>query len=743
MRVALATWDWPTFTGGGVASLSESLALGLVELGVSVEVWTRGGGHRQATLERSPPGLVVRGLRGRSWRARGRAHWRSALPGLVSSFRPDAIVVSPWDPLPGILEGLDAADRPPIWVFAHGREITARLPSEREQDRAGIFGGDFGWLCLTDWMRDQLALRGVPPGRIVTVPAAVAPPLQGPERSAGEPGAGLSILTVSRLIPRKGHDVLLRAIAQLDDPSVRCRVVGEGPDQPRLAALVRELGLENTVSLEGRLDGAAFEAAWGGADLFAMLPREEEGGDTEGFGLVFLEAASRGLPVLAGASGGAAEAVHHEVDGLQVQDPCDVAAVAAALERLRDDPGLRLRLGTAGQRRFEESGRPRHLARAVVDAVSFVAPSSSRPRVRPSSARRWVVAVRAALPSPRPQGWQAFQQAVGLARAGVEEVVLVGDAGLPDGGPSSLQDWLGTPLPPNLEVRVPARWRRPPTAGLLFRKALRGLRSPDAVLLCRDPRVAAAEGGHWGKVFLEWHVQPKPELRGHAAALAAADLHLPVSEGIRRDLLELGVSEDRISVLPNACGLDPARARDRWNRQTEGTVAPKPVLALGLHRRAGLDVALEAWRREPSLPTLLVGGRDQGGERARLWQEQVEADDRLRGRVRLLGPVWGEDRERLLDEAGLWLCLYPRDEDSVDRLCPLQVADAAGSGLPLVASDFPSVRGLLGEGLGLLVSPEDPELVARAVLLGLDSRPPDPLQRPRWQHRASRLIQLA
>jgi len=588
-------------------------------------------------------------------------------------------------------------------------------------------------------MRGVLVGRGVEASRIALMPAAVPSP---PAVEPSNPGDEFVLLTVGRLIDRKGHDVLLRALAALDDRAVRYRIVGDGPSRGRLEKLAKGLGIKDRVQFEGRLEGEAFEEAWASADLFAMLPRREGAGDSEGYGLVFLEAGSRGLAVLGAASDGAEEATTHEVDSLQLQDPEDIEAVTAALRRLRSDPALRQRLGAAGRLRFERAGRAEHLAAAL---IAVLAEGCHTPLRCPPEALegRWVVAVRAAMPSPRPQAWQAFQQAVGLARSGLPEVVLLADAALPDGGPVNPEDWLGEVLPQGVRLLVPGRWHRPPMAGWLFRRRLRSLRSDAATLLCRDPRVAATEQGRWGRLLLEWHVRPDLGLRGHPRALAAADLHIAVSRGIRADLLALGVPADRVVLLPNACGVDLGRALRRSESGRRTSPDSRPVLALGLHRRAGLDQALAAWRLAPDLPLLLIGGRDQGSLRTSAWEREVEADPALKGRVRFLGPFWGTHREDLLDSVGLWLCLYPRDEDSLTRLCPLQVADASGSGLPFVASDLPSIRHQLSEGPGELVAGEDPQLLAAAIRRGLDSAPSDPLQHPRWHDRAKRLIQLA
>lgn len=348
----------------------------------------------------------------------------------------------------------------------------------------------------------------------------------------------------------------------------------------------------------------------------------------------------------------------------------------------------------------------------------------------------WVVAVRAALPSPRPQGWQAFQQAVGLAEAGVPSVTLVGDAGISAGVPETLEEWLGRSLPSGLDVVRPGRRHRPPLAGLLFRRSLARARSRDRVLLCRDPRVAAAQAGRWGRVLMEWHVRPRPDLPRHRRALSGVDLHLAVAEGLAEDLRAAGVPDDRVRVLPNACGLDPGRAAARSGH---GGL----VVAIGLHRRGGLEQALDAWASDPSLPPLHIAGEDQDSTRTQGWRARIERDPRIAGRIQLGGPAWGKAREDLLDRASVWLATYPDDDQTATRLCPLQVADAAGSGLRLVTTDLPSIR-LLLEGAPAGYAPaDDPAALAARVREALQAGSPGLSRRPSWADRARRLLDAA
>lgn len=326
--------------------------------------------------------------------------------------------------------------------------------------------------------------------------------------------------------------------------------------------------------------------------------------------------------------------------------------------------------------------------------------------------------------------------AVGLADRGVP-TTLIADAARPDGGPESLESWLGRDLPGRLRAMVPGKVSSPPWAGVRFRRALSAASRRDAVLLCRDPRVAATQrSGRWRSVVMEWHIQPDPTDARHRAALRNADLHITVAPGLMDDLGAAGVPAYRRVLLPNACGLELHRALERV--PTVGG----PVIAMGLHRRDGLDHALRAWQLAPSLPPLLIVGRDQGSVRHDRWRHRILAAG-LAGRVSLGGPVWGSAREDLLDGASAWLAAYPEDEQTRARLCPLQVVDALGSGLPLIAPRLCSVLAA-SDGAPLHeYAPGDPSSLAGAVLSAVRSpRLGQPGERPRWADRAGALLEM-
>jgi phosphatidylinositol alpha-1,6-mannosyltransferase len=151
------------------------------------------------------------------------------------------------------------------------------------------------------------------------------------------------VLGLSRLVPRKGFDVVIDAVAQL--PGVHLAIGGTGRDAERLRRRAGERGIETRSHFLGRVDDADLPALYACADVFAMCCRDRWGGlEAEGFGIVFLEAQSCGVPAVAGRSGGSHEAVADGETGYVVP-PRDVDAVRDALHRLLSDDTLRAAMG--------------------------------------------------------------------------------------------------------------------------------------------------------------------------------------------------------------------------------------------------------------------------------------------------------------------------------------------------------------------------------------------------------------
>jgi phosphatidylinositol alpha-1,6-mannosyltransferase len=173
------------------------------------------------------------------------------------------------------------------------------------------------------------------------------------------------VLGLSRLVPRKGFDVLIDAVAGLD-ADVQLAIGGAGRDAARLERRAAARGITARCTFLGRVPDADLPALYGCADIFAMLCRERWAGlEAEGFGIVFVEAAACGVPSVAGRSGGSHEAVIDGETGLVV-DPHDAAGVRAALQRLLDNDTVRTRLGRAARTRaVDELTFDRQVARLL------------------------------------------------------------------------------------------------------------------------------------------------------------------------------------------------------------------------------------------------------------------------------------------------------------------------------------------------------------------------------------------
>jgi phosphatidylinositol alpha-1,6-mannosyltransferase len=157
------------------------------------------------------------------------------------------------------------------------------------------------------------------------------------------------LLTLARLDERKGQDMMIRAIPKILEavPDLAYLVVGEGIMMERLWKLVSELRLESTVLFTGGVSDDDVLEYYRTCDVYAMPNRTTVTGDTEGFGLVFLEAGACGKAVIGGKAGGVPDAIRDGETGFLV-DGTSVDAIAGACIKLFEDQELRDRFGTNG-----------------------------------------------------------------------------------------------------------------------------------------------------------------------------------------------------------------------------------------------------------------------------------------------------------------------------------------------------------------------------------------------------------
>jgi phosphatidylinositol alpha-1,6-mannosyltransferase len=293
----------------------------------------------------------------------------------------DLVLLDPALPLGLLGPQLDV----PYGVVLHGAEVTVpgRVPGSRAALARVLRGAR---LIVSAGRYPAAEARRVVPdltASLVEVPPGVdisdIVPLKAAERRAartrlGLPLSGPLLSSVSRLVPRKGMDVLIEAANRLAPsyPDLVVAIAGDGRELGHL----REMAARSpvTVKVLGRVSQEDRAALLGAADIFVMACHNRWLGlEQEGFGIVFLEAAAAGVPQVAGDSGGASEAVLDGETGLVVGNPRNPGAVAEALRALLADPTHRRRMGRAARSRVQESFDNDVLASRLADALAGVA----------------------------------------------------------------------------------------------------------------------------------------------------------------------------------------------------------------------------------------------------------------------------------------------------------------------------------------------------------------------------------
>jgi phosphatidylinositol alpha-1,6-mannosyltransferase len=364
-RTLIVTNDFPP-RPGGIQSFVHSMALRLDPDRVVVYAsdWHGGGPGAVAAFDAAQPFPVVRDrttvlLPTRRVTARAaellRRHGcRSVWFGAAA-------------PLALMAPALRRAGARRLVGTTHGHEAAwARLPVARTLLRR-IGEGTDTLTYLGDYTRARIAAALTPAAaaRMVHLPPGVDegafhPGSGGPELRARLGLAGRPVVVcVSRLVPRKGQDTLITAWPEVlrTVPDAVLLVVGGGPYAQKLARLAERTGVADAVRFTGAVPWAELPAHYEAGDVFAMPCRTRRGGlDVEGLGIVYLEASATGLPVVAGDSGGAPDAVLDGETGYVVPGG-DPRAAAARITTLLTDPGLRRRMGERGRRWVEETWR--------------------------------------------------------------------------------------------------------------------------------------------------------------------------------------------------------------------------------------------------------------------------------------------------------------------------------------------------------------------------------------------------
>ena len=364
MKHLLVTNDFPPKTGGIQQYLWE-LWRRLPPGDVTVLTTPHHGSHR---FDSEQPFRVVRA---KQWWLLPTRKLIRQINALADEVDAEMIVLDPAFPL-----GLcgPKLNRPYV-LIGHGAEyaIPARLPLAKQlianttrKARGLIASGEYVATSMRS-VASNVATAIIPPGVDIErfAPIADDEKLRVREKWSVAPDA-LFVFCVSRLVPRKGFDRVIKAAASVD--GVEVVIAGKGRDAKRLQRLIDST--RAPARLIGRVDDADLPELYAAADVFAMPCHDRWFGlEKEGYGIVFVEAAAAGVPSIAGMSGGSAEAVIDGETGLIVHANASADDVARALRTLGDRT-LRERLGANGRARAERELSYERLAKQLNDWLS-------------------------------------------------------------------------------------------------------------------------------------------------------------------------------------------------------------------------------------------------------------------------------------------------------------------------------------------------------------------------------------
>ncbi len=365
---------------GGIGRCLDGWLSGLVELGhevcmlglVSEQVYAKTGGlparsYREEWLairNRGTQWLDRLGLARKMWSAlfifQRNLLIRRRCVQMFDGFRPDVVIFSVLNTL--CCQSFIQARRRGVHCagIAYGSEINpVRVQNPRWLRRTLAHLDRI--VVISDYTRELAQAWSVQDDRIVVVHPALSPDIVARARrqaAARVPGSAskdesgpMNLLTICRIVERKGVQTVIQAVAQLRSQSchIRYDIVGEGPYRRRLEELAEHLGVSDVVRFHGGVSDTDREALLRDCDIFVMDPFESADGDVEGFGIVFLEAGLFGKPVIGSHSGGISDAVRDGHTGILVR-PQDVPRLVDAIRSLILDQDLYSHLAGAGRR---------------------------------------------------------------------------------------------------------------------------------------------------------------------------------------------------------------------------------------------------------------------------------------------------------------------------------------------------------------------------------------------------------
>ena len=570
----------------------------------------------------------------------------------------------------------------------------------------------------------RFATWGIARDRIHVAPVPVD--LQAFEGASVKAADSRLILNASRLVPQKDLPTLLRACREVFAalPGATLAVAGDGPLRATVEQLASDLDIADRVTFLGRVDRHAMPALMASASLLAVSSVYE------GTSLVAVQAAAAGKPVVTTDVAGAADTVVDGETGRVVPVGDSRALAAALVDVLRDDERAR-EMGSRGRALVRERF---DLERSVARVVRMWE------QTRAPDRREWAYLANVRVPSEKAHVYQIFQMLDAMREVGVEATLIhprrENLSELADSDPATLYGLRHEPALLGVAAidpikRVTIDWpvlNRPPLPQLAFALQSATFAAGAAkTIRARAPRLVYSRDWAVLAAVLPtgtpsvWEAHDLPQGVASRAALRALLPRLrgvvAITDGLRHELLQLGVADERVVVAPDAVDLSrfagaPSRveARERLGLAIERRYA---VYTGHLYRWKGAHtLALTARHLAQDVEVLIVGGTPADLNAFRRFVE----DERLQ-RVRVVGHVPPADVPAWLAAADALILPNSASEAISSRYTsPLKLFEYMAAERPIVASDLPSLREVLRHGEnGWLVPPDSPVALADGI----------------------------
>jgi phosphatidylinositol alpha-1,6-mannosyltransferase len=380
LRIVILSEDFPPYAGG-IAQWAHGVATSLHQLGHQVSVVTR---YRRSFVPFRHP-FPLHFMHGGHWKQLRTWYCRRAIRDLYRrGERPAVIIATTWNCARGILT-IAHRHGTRVVIIVHGLEVTRTMPFLKRWWLKRTLRASHQVIAVSDFTRRAiLDACHLPPERVTVVPNGV-------QVQDFFPGADTTelrrkynltdekvVLTLARVIERKGHDQVIKALPQVMKKIPRLKYFICGPWNEawylRLQLLVRDLGLENTVIFTGYIATHQLNELYNLCDVYVMPSRELAGpGDTEGFGITFLEANACEKPVIGGKSGGVGDAIADGETGFLV-DPLDTEALAQKIIRVLEDPALARSMGRRGRERIDKGFTWEAVTGKIINSISWAKP---------------------------------------------------------------------------------------------------------------------------------------------------------------------------------------------------------------------------------------------------------------------------------------------------------------------------------------------------------------------------------